>query len=110
MCVLIRYDAAQRESTAMNEIPTKELSSSLLEYPCEFPLKIFGLQQTGFAHAVLEVVIRHDPEFLASSIETRTSKNARYVSLTCTVHATSREQLDALYQELCDHPLVVMVL
>ena len=110
MCVLIRYDAAQYESTAMNEITAKELSSSLLEYPCEFPLKIFGLQQTSFAQAVLEVVTKHDPAFLASSIETRTSKNARYVSLTCTVHATSREQLDALYQELCDHPLVVMVL
>jgi len=94
----------------MNELSARELSSSLLEYPCEFPLKVFGLQQAGFAQAVLEVVTRHDPGFQASTIETRASKNARYVSLTCTVHATSREQLDALYQELCDHPSIVMVL
>jgi putative lipoic acid-binding regulatory protein len=40
----------------------------------------------------------------------RASRNARYISLTCTVHATSREQLDALYQDLCDHPLIVMVI
>jgi putative lipoic acid-binding regulatory protein len=87
-----------------------ELTDSLVEYPCEFPLKIFGLQQAGFAQAVLEVVNKHDPGYVASSMEMRTSKNARYVSLTCTVRATSREQLDALYQDLCDHPLIVMVL
>ena len=86
------------------------ITASLIEYPCEFPIKIFGLQQAGLAQAVLEVVTKHDPDFAAASIEMRASKNARYISLTCTVHATSREQLDALYQDLCDHPLVVMVL
>lgn len=94
----------------MSELPAKELTASLIEYPCEFPLKIFGLQQAGFAQAVLEVVSKHDQVFAAASMEMRTSKNARYISLTCTVHATSREQLDALYQELCDHPSIVMVL
>ncbi len=94
----------------MNESPEKELTTSLIEYPCEFPLKIFGLQQAGFAQAVLEVVNKHDPGFAAASMEMRASRNARYISLTCTVHATSREQLDAIYRELCDHPMVVMVL
>ncbi len=94
----------------MSNLPTRELTDSLLEYPCEFPLKVFGLQQAGFAQAVLEVVSRHDPGFTAASMEMRASKNARYLSLTCTINATSREQLDALYQELCDHPLIVMVL
>ena len=94
----------------MSELPKKELTDSLIEYPCEFPLKIFGLQQGGFAQAVLEVVGKHDPEFAAASMEMRASKNARYISLTCTIHATSREQLDALYQELCDHQSIVMVL
>ena len=94
----------------MSDLPTTELTASLIEYPCEFPLKIFGLQQAGLAQAVQEVVSKHDPGFVAASIGMRASKNARYVSLTCTVHATSREQLDALYQDLCDHPMVVMVL
>jgi putative lipoic acid-binding regulatory protein len=92
----------------MNE--PKELKHSLVEYPSDFPLKIFGQQQAGFAQAVLEVVTKHDPGFAAASMEMRASKNARYVSLTCTICATSREQLDAVYQELCDHPMVVMVL
>ena len=87
-----------------------ELKASLIEYPCEFPIKIFGRQQTGFAQAVLEVVTKHDPGFVAASMGMRASKNARYISLTCTVHAVSREQLDALYRDLCDHPLIVMVL
>jgi len=94
----------------MNESPANQLTDSLLEYPCEFPLKIFGLQQAGFAQAVMEVVVRHDPDFQPATMAMRASKNARYISLTCTIRATSREQLDALYQELCDHPLVVMVL
>ena len=94
----------------MSKLPAKELTDSLIEYPCEFPLKIFGLQQAGFAQAVLEVVGKHDTGFTAASMEMRASKNARYISLTCTIHATSREQLDAVYQELCDHPMVVMVL
>jgi putative lipoic acid-binding regulatory protein len=94
----------------MNEQAKSELRDSLVEYPCDFPLKIFGQQQAGFAQAVLEVVTRHDPGFAAASMEMRASKNARYVSLTCTIRATSREQLDAIYQELCDHPMVVMVL
>jgi len=94
----------------MNSSSENKLTASLIEYPCEFPLKIFGLQQAGFAQAVLEVVNKHDPGFLAASMEMRASKNARYISLTCTIRATSREQLDALYQDLCDHPSIVMVL
>ena len=86
------------------------LSDSLIDYPCDFPIKIFGQSQQGFAQAVMEVVFRHDPEFNVGTIEMRNSSKARYISLTCTVRATSREQLDALYQELCDHPMVVMVL
>jgi putative lipoic acid-binding regulatory protein len=96
--------------TSLTELSTKELTDSLIEYPCDFPIKVFGQQNVGFAKAVMEVVSQHDPDFSAASIEMRASKTARYISLTCTVRATSREQLDALYQDLCDHPMIVMVL
>jgi putative lipoic acid-binding regulatory protein len=86
------------------------LEHSLIEYPSDFPIKVFGQSQQGFMQAVIEVITQFDSEFNAASIEMRNSKNARYVSLTCTVRATSREQLDAIYQALCDHPLVVMAL
>jgi uncharacterized protein len=87
-----------------------DLTDSLIEYPCDFPIKVFGQTQQGFAQAVMEVVLRHDPDFQPASIGMKSSRQGRYISLTCTVRATSRKQLDALYQELCDHPLVVMVL
>jgi putative lipoic acid-binding regulatory protein len=87
-----------------------DLRASLIEFPCEFPLKVFGQQQSGFAQAVMDVVVKHDPGFQASSMEMRASKSARYISLTCTIQATSQQQLDAVYRELCDHPMVVMVL
>jgi uncharacterized protein len=83
---------------------------SLIEYPCAFPIKVMGRTAPGFAQSIVDVVKRHAAEFDPSSIEMRVSKKSRYLSLTCTIQATSREQLDALYQELCDHPMVVMVL
>ena len=84
--------------------------ASLLEYPCDFPVKILGHTQAGFAQAVLEVVKRHAPDFDDATLELRASKRRKYLSITCVIRATSREQLDSLYQELCDHPMVVMVL
>jgi hypothetical protein len=86
------------------------LTDSPIDFPCDFPIKIFGQSQQGFAQAVMEVVLQHDPEFKPASIEMKSSKNARYISLTCTVRATSQQQLDNIYRELCDHPMVVMVL
>jgi putative lipoic acid-binding regulatory protein len=85
-------------------------NAELIEYPCDFPLKILGHTQAGFAQAILEVVKRHAPDFDGSTIELRASKRRKYLSVTCVIRATSREQLDGLYQELCDHPMVVMVL
>ena len=86
------------------------LEQSLIEYPCDFPIKIMGLAQSGFTKAILTIVSRHDPLFDPATLQVKTSKHAKYLSLTCTVKAISREQLDQLYQGLCDHPMVVMVL
>jgi putative lipoic acid-binding regulatory protein len=86
------------------------IEPTLLEYPCDFPIKILGHSQAGFAQAVLGIVQRHAPDFDGAAMEMKTSKRGKYLSVTCVIRATSREQLDALYQELCDHPMVVMVL
>ncbi|HWH49426.1 MAG TPA: DUF493 domain-containing protein [Burkholderiales bacterium] len=83
---------------------------SLIQYPTDFPIKIMGRREPRLVHTIVEVVRRHAPDFDPATVEMRTSKKNNYLSVTCTVRATSREQLDALYQELCDHPMVVMVL
>lgn len=83
---------------------------SLLDFPCEFPIKVMGRKAPGFAQSVTEIVRRHAPDFDPATVEMRPSRQGRYLSVTCVLRATSRAQLDALYQELCDHPAVVMVL
>ena len=89
---------------------SRKLEQSLLEYPCDFPIKILGHTQAGFAQAVLEIVQRHAPDFSGETVSMKASKRGKYLSVTCVIRATSREQLDRLYRELCDHPMVVMVL
>ncbi|MFZ5555209.1 MAG: YbeD family protein [Pseudomonadota bacterium] len=69
-----------------------------------------GRMRPGFAQSVLAVVLRHAPDFDGSTMELRASSKGKYLSVTCVVRATSREQLDDLYRDLCDHPQVVMVL
>jgi hypothetical protein len=83
---------------------------SLIEYPLDFPLKIMGRNEPGFASTVIQIVHRHAPDFDESTVELRRSKKSNYLSITCTIRAISREQLDALYLELNDQAGVVMVL
>jgi putative lipoic acid-binding regulatory protein len=83
---------------------------TLLEFPTDFPIKIMGASRDGFAQAMLEIVARHAPDFDGATMEMRTSREGRYLSLTCTIRATSKEQLDALYRELTGHPWVKIVL
>lgn len=84
--------------------------ASPLAFPCDFPIKVMGRKEPGFAQKVMEIVLGHAPDFDPSTIEMRPSRQGKYLSVTCVIRATSRPQLDALYQELCDHPSVVMVL
>jgi putative lipoic acid-binding regulatory protein len=83
---------------------------SLITYPCDFPIKIMGVTQDGFAQTMVNVVLLHDPEFDADKMEMRPSSKGNYLSLTVTVRATSREQLDNLYRALSSHPMVKVVL
>ncbi len=87
-----------------------EQKDSLIDFPCDFPIKVFGVAQQGFAQAMAEAVQQHTPGFSAANIEMRASSGAKYLSLTCTVHVTSREQLDDIYRALSSHPMVKMVL
>jgi uncharacterized protein len=83
---------------------------SPISYPLDFPIKIMGRREPGFVRTVIDIVRKHAPDLDESAIELRTSKKNSYLSVTCTIVATSREQLDALYQELGDHPAVAMIL
>lgn len=83
---------------------------SLLEFPCAFPIKIMGERRDEFAQVMVEIVTRHAPDFVATAVEMKASTSGKYLSLTCTIQAASRAQLDDLYRELSAHPLVSIVL
>ena len=83
---------------------------TLLAFPCVFPIKVMGRREDGFAQSVSEIVQRHAGDFNPGTLEMRPSRNGRYLSLTVTINARSKDQLDALYTELTKHPLVMMVL
>ena len=83
---------------------------SLIEYPSKFPIKVMGVKAEGFVHAVTQIAKQFDPSFDASTIELRDSSGGKYLGVTITVTATSREQLDELYRTLSTHPMVKVVL
>ena len=85
-------------------------ADTLLEFPTDFPLKIMGERHDDFAQVVVEVVLRHAPDFDAGAMQMRPSSKGNYLAITCTVNATSQAQLDALYIELSSHPMVKVVL
>jgi putative lipoic acid-binding regulatory protein len=85
-------------------------SESLIEFPCDFPIKVMGAARDDFVHAVVTVVRAHAPDFDAASVEMRASGQGNYLAVTCTVRATSRAQLDNLYRDLSSHPYVKIVL
>lgn len=83
---------------------------SLIEFPCDFPIKIMGLRTEGFTQTVLEIVLAHAPDFDSKAMTVQPSSKGTYLSVTCTIHAQSREQLDTLYQALTSHPAVKLAL
>ncbi len=91
----------------MSKRPTEE---SLLKFPCEFPIKAMGLAAPDFDALVVEIVRRHTPDITEGAVRSRPSSGGKYVSVTVTINATSKQQLDAIYQALTDHERILMSL
>ena len=87
-----------------------EENESLLEFPCDFPIKAMGRCDSGFEAKALQIVRRHVPDFDARNMRSRASRKGNYLSVTFTVSVSSREQLDDLYRELtaCQEMLMVL--
>lgn len=83
---------------------------TLLEFPCDFPIKIMGTATDEFRSLALGIVTRHFGTLEASQVEERPSSGGKYLSITCTVRAESKAQLDAVYTELtsCRQVLVAL--
>ena len=89
------------------EVPPSE---SLITYPSQFPIKVMGVRVDGLVAAITHIAQQFDPAFDASTVELRESKGGKYLGVTITITATSREQLDELYRTLSTHQMVKVVL
>lgn len=78
---------------------------TLLEFPCQFPIKAMGKACDEFEIAVLEIFKRHVPDLAEDAIKQRPSGKGNYLAITVTINATSKAQLDAIYMDLtaCEH-------
>ncbi|NBX55153.1 MAG: DUF493 family protein [Betaproteobacteria bacterium] len=90
--------------------PPSPERASLLDFPCDFPIKVMGINSPGFVPSLIELAQAFDPRFSAASISLRESRQGTYQGVTLTVRATSQQQLDDLYRRLTAHPLVKVVL
>jgi len=85
-------------------------SDSPLTFPCEFPIKAMGLKHQRFVQNILDIVLRHAPDFPPQSVELRPSSQGKYLSVTCTITAVSLDQVSRIYTDLKAHPDVAIVL
>ncbi len=91
-----------------NTNPSQE---TLMEFPCEFPLKIMGNNKPEFIEMMCDLVTKHiSHEISQAAIDQRQSSSGKYLSLTLTITAESKQQLDNIYQELYEHVDVKMTL
>ncbi|MEE8118691.1 MAG: DUF493 domain-containing protein [Gammaproteobacteria bacterium] len=86
------------------------MTEELLEFPCEFPIKVMGRDEPGFQEIVEALVRRHVDEKTELQVALRSSRNANFVSVTLKFEVQSRDQLDNIYRELTAHELILMVL
>ena len=82
----------------------------LLQFPCDFPIKIMGRDEDQLHITISEIISRHAPDTPSENIKRRLSSKGNYVSVTVTINATSRDQLDSIYRDLTasEHTLFVL--
>ncbi len=91
-------------------MPTLKSKKNVFEFPCPFPIKVFGQDQDNFEAFIFSIVQRHIPELGSEAVITRPSRDGKYVAVTVTFTAETLEQLDALYLDLSGQQRVLMLL
>ncbi len=93
----------------LHDLTLKE-GETLLEFPCEFPVKAMGLACDEIEVAVIEIINRHVDSLAEDALKMKPSKTGKYIAITITITAHSKEQLDAIYLDLtaCEHVSIVL--
>jgi putative lipoic acid-binding regulatory protein len=104
------YYALHDMTESDREMPMNTNRAVEMQFPCTFPIKAMGYADAGLETRVLEIVRHHAPECSEDAVHNRPSVGGKYLSVTVTIEAQSRDQLDAIYQELtnCEQVLVAL--
>lgn len=94
----------------MSDTSDNEGRETVLEFPCEFPIKMMGRDREDFHAAARSIVERHSGKLADEAVRRSMSRNANFVSLTITINAISQEQLDRIYEELTAHEEILVAL
>ena len=86
------------------------MAETLLTFPCDFTIKIFGVTSSEFESTVLGIIRKHAPDLSLQAIKARPSANGKYSAMSVTVHVDSKEQLDRIYQDLSHSSHILMAL
>jgi len=87
-----------------------EMSETLLEFPCKFPVKAMGRSDDGFEALVTKIILQHAEIHDGEQITINPSSSGKYISVTVTIEALSKVQLDRIYQDLSDCKQVLVAL
>lgn len=82
----------------------------LMQFPMSFPVKIMGQNNPAFPGIIRDLTVHHFPDFDSSTFGISYSRTKKYMALTVTVNAQSKDQLDDFYRVLTSHPMVKVVL
>lgn len=95
----------------MNSTKTNSLSDNdIMKFPMAFPIKIMGLNNPNFPGLICDMASQHFGDFNKKTLNISFSKTKKYMALSITVNAQSKEQLDKFYLALTNHPMVKVAL
>jgi putative lipoic acid-binding regulatory protein len=90
--------------------PETGQQETLLEFPCKFPVKVMGRNDDGFEALVTGLILAHAEIYSGEAVTTIPSSTGKFLSVTVTIEAQSKAQLDRIYQDLTDCEQVLVAL
>jgi hypothetical protein len=78
------------------------------QFPCDYQIKAMGLDDGEFRETVVRILSEHCDAIDEEKIVCRSSAKGKYLSVSVTIVAHSRAQLDAIYDALTAHEKVLM--
>ena len=88
----------------------KSAEDEIMKFPCQFPIKVMGIATDNFHIIVIDIIKKHVSDLSEGAVKSRFSQEGKYVSVTVTIEAKSRQQLDNIYFDLTEHKKVLMAL